>query len=75
MEAENRGEATAAAAWGEPPALLTRVSIRLKRPSARATIRSAVAYSDTSPSTAATSGSSDDVMVRAFATTAQPCRR
>ena len=31
MDAENRGEAVAASADGEPPALLTRVSIRPKR--------------------------------------------
>ena len=38
-------------------------------------IRSAVAGSAMSPSTVSTSGSSDDLIVRALATTAQPCWR
>src|SRR3984885_10111622 len=57
------------------PALLTRVSMRPNRPSAASMIRSAVAGSVMSPATASTSGSSEGAMVRALATTAQPCAR
>ncbi len=51
MEAENRGEAVAASADGEPPALLTRVSIRPKRVTADSTTAAAWSASRTSPVT------------------------
>src|SRR6516165_5244927 len=54
------------------PALLTRVSMRPNRSSAPSMIRSAVAGSAMSPATVSTAGSSDGLIVRALATTAQP---
>src|SRR6516225_9206269 len=53
------------------PALLTRVSMRPKRSSAASTIRPAAAGSVMSPATVSRSGSSDGLIVRALATTAQ----
>ena len=57
------------------PASLTSESTLPKRSSAAPTIRSEVAGSAMSPSTATRSGSSDGLIVSAFATTAQPRRR
>ena len=51
MEAENRGEATAASTEGEPPALLTRVSIRPNRSTAAPITAAAWSASRTSPAT------------------------
>src|SRR6201986_5663582 len=53
------------------PALLTKVSRRPKRSSAASTIRPAVAGSVMSAATVSRSGSCDDLIVRALATTAQ----